>query len=248
MNMVRIVVADRSALLRWAETARIFSKDTGYLLHAAMRRAFGGYAPQPFVWQEERGEILGYGAAGEGDLRAVLAGNLGENGWLGRAFCLPEPCCKPFPTRWTQGTVLHFRVLACPIRRFKSDGENQPRRTREKDAFLLDLETSRREGRPAPTREESYIGWLTEQMEGRGAASLRACRIRGRRLMNPVRRDRAGHDGPPRPLSGKRPEALFSGELAVNDPEAFAALVARGVGRHRAFGFGMLLLKTGSPC
>jgi CRISPR system Cascade subunit CasE len=39
------------------------------------------------------------------------------------------------------------------------------------------------------------------------------------------------------------PDAVFKGEIQVTDGEAFARLVTRGVGRHRAFGFGMLLLK-----
>jgi len=34
-----------------------------------------------------------------------------------------------------------------------------------------------------------------------------------------------------------------TGVLQVRDSAAFAALLARGIGRHRAFGFGMLLLK-----
>ena len=34
----------------------------------------------------------------------------------------------------------------------------------------------------------------------------------------------------------------MSGTLRVTDPAAFAAGLARGIGRHRAFGFGMLLL------
>ncbi len=39
------------------------------------------------------------------------------------------------------------------------------------------------------------------------------------------------------------PDAVFTGLLQVRDSAAFAALLARGIGRHRAFGFGMLLLK-----
>lgn len=38
------------------------------------------------------------------------------------------------------------------------------------------------------------------------------------------------------------PDALLRGCLRVLEPDAFAHLVARGVGRHRSFGFGMLLL------
>jgi CRISPR system Cascade subunit CasE len=41
----------------------------------------------------------------------------------------------------------------------------------------------------------------------------------------------------------ERPNAVLEGHLMVRDPVAFRALLARGVGRHRAFGFGMLLLR-----
>ena len=39
------------------------------------------------------------------------------------------------------------------------------------------------------------------------------------------------------------PDTVMSGELQTSDPDAFARLLARGIGRHRAFGFGMLLLR-----
>ena len=42
---------------------------------------------------------------------------------------------------------------------------------------------------------------------------------------------------------GGSPDATLQGTLAVVDSGAFQALLARGVGRHRAFGFGMLLLR-----
>jgi CRISPR system Cascade subunit CasE len=45
-----------------------------------------------------------------------------------------------------------------------------------------------------------------------------------------------------RSVIGRR-DVTFEGELQVADAAAFAALLARGVGRHRAFGFGMLLLR-----
>jgi CRISPR system Cascade subunit CasE len=41
---------------------------------------------------------------------------------------------------------------------------------------------------------------------------------------------------------GGGPDVILAGELTVADAEGFLALLARGVGRHRAFGFGMLLL------
>jgi CRISPR system Cascade subunit CasE len=40
------------------------------------------------------------------------------------------------------------------------------------------------------------------------------------------------------------PEATFHGTLEITDPVRFADLLARGVGRHRAYGYGMLLLRA----
>jgi CRISPR system Cascade subunit CasE len=42
------------------------------------------------------------------------------------------------------------------------------------------------------------------------------------------------------------PEAEFEGTLEVLDGTAFHAVLARGIGRHRAFGYGMLLVRPAS--
>jgi CRISPR system Cascade subunit CasE len=39
------------------------------------------------------------------------------------------------------------------------------------------------------------------------------------------------------------PDAVLAGQLRVTSPDAFAQLLANGLGRHRAFGFGLLLLR-----
>lgn len=39
------------------------------------------------------------------------------------------------------------------------------------------------------------------------------------------------------------PQAKLGGILTVQDGTAFQTLLARGIGRHRAFGYGMLLLR-----
>ena len=40
----------------------------------------------------------------------------------------------------------------------------------------------------------------------------------------------------------------MSGALTITDGEKFAQLLARGIGRHRAYGYGMLLLRPpGKP-
>ena len=39
------------------------------------------------------------------------------------------------------------------------------------------------------------------------------------------------------------PDAVLAGQLRVKNQQAFAQLLAHGIGRHRAFGFGLLLLR-----
>jgi CRISPR system Cascade subunit CasE len=46
-----------------------------------------------------------------------------------------------------------------------------------------------------------------------------------------------------KPVVIERPVARITGTLQVETADAFAHLIARGIGRHRAFGFGMLLLR-----
>lgn len=54
------------------------------------------------------------------------------------------------------------------------------------------------------------------------------------------------HNGGRRGRGQKQPEgpnAVVQGTLRVNDAEAFDQRIRRGVGRHRAYGYGMLLLR-----
>ena len=39
------------------------------------------------------------------------------------------------------------------------------------------------------------------------------------------------------------PDAVMRGSITVTEPSGFSDLVARGIGRHRAYGYGMLLLR-----
>ena len=55
-----------------------------------------------------------------------------------------------------------------------------------------------------------------------------------------LRRDRSATTSKVRKVAG--PDVVFRGELEIMDGDAFVALVVRGIGRHRAFGFGCLLL------
>ena len=74
----------------------------------------------------------------------------------------------------------------------------------------------------------------------KGGAALESASI-DRMLRAEIRRRNAGR----RLVTLEGPDTTFSGVLRVTDTDAFGALLARGVGRHRAFGYGMVLLR---PC
>jgi CRISPR system Cascade subunit CasE len=100
-------------------------------------------------------------------------------------------------------------------------------KSRELDAF-----THAQIHRPDITREEAYSDWLRKQLAG--AAEVSDCRVAELRT---ERMHRKG-GGP-----FAHPNVVLEGGIQVTAEETFSALLARGVGRHRAFGFGMLLLR-----
>ncbi len=164
------------------------------------------------------------------------------------------------------GRLLGFRVRLCPAVRI---GRHHPRLAHgaEVDPYLAHLlrEEAALGDMPAdarratavaatPSREEVYRDWLAARLAP--AARLKEARLVslcGARLW---RKGTPGSttsapQGHPRPQHGgraaiERRMAVFEGTLEVADAAAFAGLLARGVGRHRAFGFGMLLLR-GAP-
>ena len=143
-------------------------------------------------------------------------------------------------------------------------------RARERDAYLariaarervttgvLDHPDGAEAAGPEPSadvplsRAECYLLWLEARLRDAGAAVARepgrespsaplAARVDAFRFTRLLARDRSGARSRAQYTDG--PDATITGTLVVEDPERFADGLARGVGRFRAFGFGMLLL------
>lgn len=89
------------------------------------------------------------------------------------------------------------------------------------------------------SRGKVYSDWLEGRLRQSGAA-LEAVSLDAFKRVILMTRDRSNGGKLNRQTEG--PEATMSGILRIIDPTVFAAALARGIGRHRAFGFGMLLL------
>jgi CRISPR system Cascade subunit CasE len=214
-----------------------YDEDLGYGLHVWLTALFGEMAPKPYRLLEPKGggvaRLLGY-------VRHD-ASSLAEH-----ASCFAEPlaygaarfdlanlrvCLKPFPERWPVGRRFGFEVLACPVVRKSRSGI-------EKDLFLARADRTSRDA--GLEREAVYLDWLRDQFGG--ACTLESGELAGFRLIRQMRRRQATDDGRI-PARLHRPQALLRGVLTVGDGDKFRALLARGIGRHRAFGYGMLLLR-----
>lgn len=250
LHLVQLV-PDSAALVRFAHRAGLPEDDPGYLWHRALRDAFGTIAPQPFRSLDPGAQpvrLLGYGPADEDRLREALALAAPD---LDRVFPPDRIRSKELPLPFADGRRLAFETRVCPIVRTKSSNGT---RQRELDAFVhhaLGLE-----GGSRPEREPVYRGWLADRLAAAGCRLVTA-RMTSFRLGPLVRRRHASpeartatEDVPARRLlatgrraAARRPEVVFDGVLEVTEPGTFASSLTRGIGRHRAFGFGMLLLR-----
>lgn len=221
--------------------------DLGDALHGLLRAAFGEAAPQPFRYLDERRGLLAYTALDADAMRTQVALadplaaqtlGLGANGQHD-GYRL-----RPFPTHWPQDQVLAFEVRLRPTVRAAKG---------EQDAFLHAVEQAR--GAPLQ-REAVYVHWLREHLAPREGAAyepwqgaidlLEDVHLAGFQRQQVVRRTQAEGNEERRGRVIDGPDALLEGHLRVRDSAAFAQLLARGIGRHRAFGFGMLLLSRPS--
>ena len=232
LQMVRAEVSVRD-FQRWMGTRRL--QDPDHAMHCLLTECFGDLAPKPFRLIAPRsgatGCLYGYGQADADALRdaaAVCADPL-------QARILPGGSMdsKPMPTEWPTDKRLGFEVRIRPIvRKARGSGREEA----EVDAFQARAETFPPRGM-TQTREQVYAQWLSERFDPKGRASLDMGSVQ----LVSFQRTRAHRKLHSRHTEG--PDAVMRGVLTITDPGAFAATLRQGIGRHRAYGYGMLLLR-----
>jgi CRISPR system Cascade subunit CasE len=239
LSLVRLT-PDLGALSAWAVPKGYMAgvSDPGYALHAALRTTFGDLAPRPFVLRgrSETPELLGYVRTEPAALleAASLAGTFdpGAAGAL-RAGTLEA---RALPGTWTAGRCWGFEVRLRPVVRSRISGRNEG--SAEIDVALWQAERAAGEG--LPSRETRYVDWLAARLAASGAARLVQGRVVAMASCRVLRRPRAAQGRTTRAVPG--PDVTIRGDLEVADGARLAELLAGGIGRHRAFGFGCLLL------
>lgn len=206
------------------------AQDDGAVLHILLSGLFGKGVLQPFrLFLPERGDGSLYAYAGRDAAALVELARLTATPDMLEAVALERLRSKPMPQP-RAGQRLGFDTRIRPVRRL-TEGE----RVRERDAFVAEAlrdHAADRNGMAAAnrSREAVYRDWLAERLQGAELESARLVRFQRHRILR---------DG--RALEG--PDAVLHGTLVVTDPVALLGALAAGIGRHRAYGFGMLLLR-----
>ena len=245
---------DMRAFSRWVGERGLLRRgsfDPDFALHILLSAMFGKRALQPFrlFWSERRPSASLYAYA-----------DVDQEALQEMAAAVAPPDClaplnptglrsKPMPTVFAVGRRLGFDLRVRPVRRLRHDlRDTQTDRVitqgREIDAFRLAIlqrfpdgwrERGAHARQSGVSRESIYTAWLAERLAG--AATLEECRLSSFSRSRAVRGDGPGPEGP---------DAILHGVLAVDAPGAFARLLREGVGRHRAYGYGMFLLRPPS--
>lgn len=230
---------DSQRLAAWAARHRLLDKegDLGYALHALLHAAFGEQAPQPFRYLDAEQGLLAYtrlDASELAQLTALADPDVAAALGLGQTRQHGGMNLRPFPTQWAVGHTLGFEVRVRPIIREGKTG-------RERDAFLAAVEKAQGN---ALDRGEVYVQWLRDLLARQGGAELVDAHMTRFQQLGVTRKSqKSSADDVRHSRLVNGPDAVLAGQLRVTHPEAFAQLLANGLGRHRAFGFGLLLLR-----
>ncbi len=241
IRMVRADI-DLNAFQRWAGSRQLIRRDVfdeGFAMHCLLTETFGEFAPKPFrlIAPKRRGVTRGtlYGYC-RWEANAMREASEQFADPL-QATALPSGGIqtKRMPMEWPPGRRLGFEILVRPVARGARQNE---RRGAEMDVFQREamLHPPNRMDRG---REQVYSDWLSDQLQRHGRAELESATLQSFQRTRAVRSLRG------QPVEG--PSALMRGVLRIGDPETFNRLIERGVGRHRAYGYGMLLLRPPGP-
>lgn len=204
-----------------------------YGTHQLLWRLFPDYTgPRPFLFRQEMED----GADGEGRCKGLpLFYMLSQQTPVALPGLLDVES-KSFAPRLDAGETLAFRLRANPTVSHRVDGQKHSRRSdvlmHAKSAFTPDQRASQE---CKDSMDAAACQWLAGQGEKHGFALCGPPEVSGYRQHNLGRRKK----GKPIQFSG----VDYTGKLEVTDPEAFLASLTQGLGRSKAFGFGMMMIR-----
>ncbi len=224
--------------------------DEGLALHILLSSVFGKSTLQPFrlFASDRRVSATLYAYA---DLDAAILKETAEI--TATPDCLEvintrQILSKPMRSDFPNGLTLGFDVRIRPVRRLMNDlFDSQSGKTLTKgseiDAFRVHVlrrfpngwnKDSASSNHIEQSRSKVYIEWLIERLGDCTEIQLHNCRL-ARFQRNRISRNKG--------VSIEGPDACIQGSLTVKQSSEFAIKVCNGIGRHRAYGYGMIMLR-----
>ena len=247
INLIRGVL-NQTQLEKWMSQS--FLEDTDHAVHCLLKESFGETSPKPYRTMSHTGEVYsilyGYSEQTAEELRETALYSQDP----AQAKILPPENLesKAMPTEWREGQRLSFETrtrmslntssslerATGEMRQLMDDGVVHPRS--EYDLMVWENHLAKLRGTRVPPQEEVYAQWLSQAVRRSEAAVLendRARLVASRSSVAKRKRDGKGFRGT---------DAVMRGNLVITNPDNFNTLMARGLGRHRSYGYGMLLL------
>ena len=219
--------------------------DEGRALHHLLTESFGQRALQPFrlfvAPQAIQGYVYAYSHANHARLLEVAQSSAMPEAHA--VFDLQGLATKTMPESWRVGQRIGFEVRVRPVSRLLRPlphSGNAFAKGAELDVFLIealrhspsDSASQKAMQQADRTREAVYTDWLAQKLAN--AATLApGVRLTRFERDHAVRKD----------SSIEGPDAILQGDLIICHPESFQELLAGGIGRHKAYGYGMMLLR-----
>jgi len=248
LNLIRIPV-NLKYLAKWAgERGKAVGFDSsvydkGKVLHHLLTETFGTEAFKCFrlmvADRAIKGNLYAYSSLGVKDLQANSA-----------IYGMPEHLTvlgidaiegKTMPENWRKDQLLGFDLRIRPVRRIMKElnlGKEKVKSGAELDAFLIEAKrtlpnSSSIMNEKGRTRQAVYLDWLIERTSDVAEIDRNNTKLNSF-IRSKILRGKKTIDGP---------DAIFHGNLKIKDPLKFTHLLEKGIGRHRAFGYGMILLR-----
>lgn len=232
MSPINLMKADldMSNLAKYGAEQR--HSDPDRTAHCLLAESFGKESmPKPFVikTRQENGHLLGsilaYTPLSEHELRAAAE----VNQKLAHAAVMSPRSIATVNvgSNWEKGQTLLFEVRVRPTKRSSSRDVKNP--GSEQDIYLG--------APPDMTRAEAYCQWVSNLLLKQGCLqtepdSMAMVQFANRR----VRRQNSS-----RWIFG--PDATITGAATVIDAVQMMAALSGGIGRHKGYGYGMLLVR-----
>jgi CRISPR system Cascade subunit CasE len=238
LHLVKVPLrADKLVAMARRRQINVRNMDDGYFAHCLLTELWQENAPAPFVLRGNGRTLDAWGYSPTNAARLMEHARAFGDPSILEALDGDAIASRAMP-RFDRGRRVGFLTRVCPVTRLIRP-TNGHRAGAEIDVFLAKCFSLGSD--VAVSREATYREWFANRLADSTVSGAMPARVTvaGIARAHVVRRTQ-GNERKARTL--QRPDVHLEGDLIIEDGDTFLRFLARGVGRHRAFGFGALMV------